>query len=117
MEDVKEVMPNRGLRGLLAVLVLLAIASMGASQLRGWKRGSAAPITGVDPNVAAWWELAELPQVGESLARRIVEYRGTRPAPAFRRADDLRPISGVGPVLLQKIGPDLVFDSHAAGGG
>src|SRR5690349_16833025 len=49
----------------------------------------------IDPNLAPWWELGVLPRVGESLARRIVEYRervrirdgNARP---FRRPEDLR---------------------------
>lgn len=55
----------------------------------------------VDINQADWPELAQLPGVGPSLARRIVEYR-TSHGP-FRSAKQLQEIRGIGPKKLQQI--------------
>jgi competence protein ComEA len=67
----------------------------------------------LDPNTAPWPELARLPGVGESLARRIVAYREEelkhRPGPIFRRLEDLEPVKGIGPTLLERIGPGLKY--------
>ena len=53
----------------------------------------------VDVNRADWPELAQLPGVGETIARRIVESRETDGA--YRSADDLRRVNGVGPRKLE----------------
>ncbi len=60
----------------------------------------------VDLNKAAWPEFAELPDVGETLARRIVESRET--AGAFRDHGDLRRVRGIGPRMLEKLKPYLL---------
>lgn len=65
---------------------------------------------GLDLNRAAWFELAQLPGVGESLARRIVEYRQNAGRPL--RVRDLIAVKGIGPRTLDRIaaylrhGPD-----------
>ena len=43
-----------------------------------------------------------IPGIGPVLARRIIEYRRTRP---FKRPDDLIEISGIGPKTLEKMRP------------
>lgn len=43
-----------------------------------------------------------IPGIGPVLARRIIEYRRTRP---FKRTDDLIEISGIGPKTLEKMRP------------
>ncbi len=48
----------------------------------------------VDVNRAEWPELAQLPGVGEVLARRIVEAR--RAAGPFRTSEDLLTVEGIG---------------------
>ena len=58
----------------------------------------------LDPNTATWIELAQLPGVGETIARRIVAGRGHRP---FSTIDDLRRVRGIGPKLVERIGPYL----------
>jgi competence protein ComEA len=60
----------------------------------------------VDINTAPWPELAQLPGVGETLARRIVQSR-QRHGP-FRRHADIQRIHGMGPVLLERILPFLL---------
>jgi competence protein ComEA len=67
-----------------------------------------------DLNRADWPELAGLPGIGETLARRIVEHRN-RHGP-FRRAEDLRQVRGIGAKTLERIRPHLIpLEQDAAG--
>jgi len=59
----------------------------------------------VDLNMAHWAELAQLPGIGEGLARRIVESR-QREGP-FTDHDDLRRVRGIGPKTLEQLKPYL----------
>jgi competence protein ComEA len=58
-----------------------------------------------DLNHAEWPELSELPGVGPTLARRIVEHR--QQYGPFRSAEDLRRVRGIGPKTLDRIRPHL----------
>lgn len=61
----------------------------------------------VDVNTAEWPELAQLPGIGETLARRIVETRQS--GGPFRDFEDLRGrVRGIGPTTLERIRPYLV---------
>ncbi|MCS7305389.1 MAG: helix-hairpin-helix domain-containing protein [Thermoguttaceae bacterium] len=60
----------------------------------------------VDINQASWPELAQLPGVGPSLARRIVEHRATHGP--FRSLDQLQKVRGIGPKKLEQIKPYLL---------
>ncbi len=66
----------------------------------------------IDPNTAPWWELMALPDIGESTARKIVEYREARAdrAPVFRTAADLEPVPDIGPKTIARIASHLRFD-------
>lgn len=59
----------------------------------------------VDINEAAWPELSQLPELGETLARRIVESR--EQDGDFLDHDDLRRVRGIGPATLEQIRPYL----------
>jgi competence protein ComEA len=59
----------------------------------------------VDINGAQWPELAQLPGIGETLARRIVDSRDARGP--FLDHDDLRRVPGIGPQRLNTIRPYL----------
>ncbi len=59
----------------------------------------------VDVNRAAWPELAQLPEIGQTLARRIVEEREV--AGEYRSHDDLLRVRGIGPRTLERIRPFL----------
>ena len=59
----------------------------------------------VDVNRADWPELAQLPEIGESLAKRIVETRRHRGP--YLDHDDLRRVRGIGPKTLERIRPYL----------
>lgn len=79
----------------------------------------------IDPNVACWPELARLPRIGETLAKRIIEYRethsrGTDQAgpgpirPVFTHPEDLQQVRGIGAKTVQQIAPFLKFPGHSA---
>lgn len=59
----------------------------------------------VDVNSASWSELAQLPDIGEVLARRIVQTRTERGK--FTSSDDLLAVPGIGPRKLARIAPFL----------
>jgi len=59
----------------------------------------------VDINQADWPELAQLPGIGETLGRRIVESR-QRDGP-FLDHGDLRRVRGIGPKTLESMRPYL----------
>jgi competence protein ComEA len=59
----------------------------------------------VDLNQAEWAEIAALPEIGEALARRIVDAR--EQGGPFRTLDDLDRVSGIGPVTIENIRPYL----------
>ncbi|HEY3392092.1 MAG TPA: helix-hairpin-helix domain-containing protein [Lacipirellulaceae bacterium] len=100
----------------VATLVAFALVGMGVYWfVQGGHRGElieidrAEPLTArflVDINSAEWPELAELPEIGEILARRIVESRQQRGA--FMDHDDLQRVRGIGPLTLEKLRPYLL---------
>ncbi len=112
----------------VAVAVLLGLSWIAIAVgllVRGYHRGrlidieQAEPVTitfRVDVNRAEWTELTLLPDLGEALARRIVESR-EKDGP-FRSHDDLRRVKGIGPKKLESIRPYLlpIPDTDAAGG-
>ncbi len=109
---------------LLAVSLLLMALAVWTRHWQG--RGSIeidhAPPQGidfrVDINRADWPELALLPDVGETLARRIVESR--QRDGLFLDQQDLLRVPGIGPLTLEKMRPFLLPLPSAegvAGGG
>ncbi len=59
----------------------------------------------IDVNEADWPEFSQLPGIGETLARRIVESR-TEDGP-YVDLDELRRVRGIGPKTLEQIRPYL----------
>ena len=100
----------------VASLVAAALVGMAAYWfVQGGHRGElieidrAAPLTAryqVDINAADWPELAELPQIGEILARRITDSR--LEAGPYADHDDLLRVPGIGPRTLEQIKPFLL---------
>ena len=97
------------------VLGLAWLAIVASLFVRGYHRGQLIEIDQaesrpvefrVDINQAAWTELALLPGVGESLARKIVAHREANGP--FRAVDDLRGVRGIGPKTLEAIRPYLL---------
>jgi competence protein ComEA len=60
----------------------------------------------IDVNEADWPEFSQLPGIGETLARRIVESRDAQGP--FADLDDLRRVRGVGGKTLEQIKPYLL---------
>ncbi len=60
----------------------------------------------VDINRADWPELAQLPGVGETLARRVVEDRQQRGP--FRSVEELGRVKGLGGKTLERVMPHVV---------
>jgi competence protein ComEA len=100
----------------VASLVAFALVGMGVYWFaQGGHReelieiNRAEPLTArylVDINRAQWPEFAELPALGETLARRIVESRAS--AGAFGDHDDLLRVNGIGPRTLERLKPYLL---------
>jgi len=100
----------------VAILAVLALG-MGTAIWRIHSSGDvSAPLpaleTRVNPNTAPWWELMALPEIGESTARKIVDYRELHAdrMPVFRSPADLEPVPDIGPKTIQRIAPYLRFD-------
>jgi competence protein ComEA len=99
----------------IAALLLLALVALACYYLtHGGGRGGlieiehAAPRQArflVDINEADWPELAQLPGVGETLARRIIKARAAHGP--FRTRQQLLDVPGIGPTTLTRIEPFL----------
>ena len=60
----------------------------------------------VDINQAEWPEVAQIPELGETLARRLVENRLAH-GPFRDYADVRNRVKGIGPKTIEKIAPYL----------
>jgi competence protein ComEA len=99
----------------VAALVLLGLASVGGWWVaHGGCRGRLIEIDRAEPraaefqvdlNEADWPELVQLPGIGETLARRIVESRNRDGR--FLDNEDLQRVRGIGPKTLDRIRPYL----------
>ena len=106
----------RGDQKAVAGLVLAALAGMGVYWIvQGGLRGELIEIDRVPPlvarfqvdvNAATWPELSQVPEIGETLARRIVESRGA--AGRFVDHEDLLRVNGIGPRTLERMKPFLL---------
>lgn len=116
--------PNRRLRWTLrwgdqlaAVIVLLVLAA--GTSLYAWReqsrRSRTIDIEQVEPqpasfivdvNQADWPELTQLPGIGETLAKRIVDSRETDGP--FLDHSDLQRVRGIGPRTLERLRPYLL---------
>jgi competence ComEA-like helix-hairpin-helix protein len=118
-EDSESIAPriwlNRADQATTAVLVVAALALLA---LYWWRQGgwqgriidverlpARSAIFQVDVNAAPWTELSQVPEIGETLAHRIVEYRKLHGP--FRTTDDLSNVPGIGPRTLERMLPAL----------
>ena len=96
-------------------MVVLGLVSMGGWWIaHGGCRGRLVEIDRAEPqtaefqvdlNEADWPELTQLPNIGETLARRIVDSR--KSDGRFLDHEDLKRVRGIGPKTLQKVKPYL----------
>jgi competence protein ComEA len=97
------------LGALIAVLLLagsVVISRFESAESIEIEGGQPHPVRfSVDINTADWPELAQLPGIGDTLARRIVGSREL--AGPFRSHDDLRRVTGIGAKKLARIEPFL----------
>lgn len=99
----------------VAALVMAALVSVGTYWVtQGGLSGrlielERAPRTSVafevDINAADWPELSVLPNIGETLAKRIVDSRNAEGP--FADVDDLQRVRGIGPKTLEQLRPYL----------
>jgi len=59
----------------------------------------------VDINTAAWTELSQIPEIGETLARRIIDFREQHGP--FRRPEELLAVPGIGSRTLERMLPAI----------
>jgi competence protein ComEA len=96
---------------LLVVLLILmggvSVAGYASRRVDAGIGASFAPRFQVNINTATQAELEVLPDVGETLAKRIVEYR-QRSGP-YQGLDDLSQVQGVGPAMLAQMEALVTF--------
>jgi competence protein ComEA len=106
---------HRADQAAVAGLVLLGLAGSIAYWItRGGCRGERIEIERAEPleakflvdiNHADWPEIAQLPGVGETLARRIIDWRNRNGR--FPNHEALLDVDGIGPATLERIKPYL----------
>ncbi len=101
-------------RTLAAWVAVALVMIAGHGWWRGAHQGRSVDIDAAPPRVvrftmdinrASWPELAQLPGLGENLARRVVASRQTDGP--FQRPEDLQRVPGIGPKLIERIQPYL----------
>lgn len=73
----------------------------------GRSAGGGSAFLRVHPGRASVAELVQLPGIGPAIAARIIAHRAE--VGGFYTPEDLLAVSGIGPVLLERIRPHLVF--------
>jgi len=89
---------NASIKKTIAVLGLLATIALAGSAAAAKQ----APSSPVNINTASVEQLMEVPGIGESKAKAIVEYRSNSP---FKTTAELMNVKGIGEKLLAKITP------------
>jgi len=96
------------------VISVLAAAIGGTALLRAVRVSvgslpmTAAPDMRIQVNTATEVQLNALPGIGPALAARIATDRQTRGP--FESVDDLARVHGIGPRLIERIGPHVVCE-------
>ena len=100
---------------MLVLTVALLLMSLSYWWYRGGSRGDLVEIDRAEPlsvqylvdiNHADWPEIIQLPRLGETMARRILNERDQNGP--FAQVEDLVRVNGIGPKTLEKIRPYLL---------
>ena len=91
---------------LLAQRLSISLSSTGKVDLRQVQKQPVQFLVNI--NTAGWPEIAQLPGIGETLARRVVDSR-EREGP-FRSVSELSRVRGFGQVTLERIKPFVRID-------
>jgi competence ComEA-like helix-hairpin-helix protein len=91
-------------RGLLALLLLLALAGIASAK----KKPPAHPI---NLNTATFKQLQELPGVGPTTANAIIQFRDK--SGPFKRPEDLLAIHGISQAKFEKMRPYVKVGAYA----
>ena len=104
MRTIDKTLEARAIGTLTVALLVLGMAIVPAA---AWAAGggSDTSATPVDLNRASETELTEVPGIGPSLAKRIVDFRDENGA--FKRVEDLLKVRGIGEKSFQKIRPHV----------
>lgn len=100
---------NRSIRKTIAVLGLLATMAL-AGNAAAAKQALSSP---VNINTASVEQLMEIPGIGESKAKAIVDYRSGSP---FKTTAELMNVKGIGEQLLAKITPYVTAGGSSKSG-
>lgn len=92
-------------RTLIVPILGLSLSGLGAASVAAETQPTETAKKVVNINTATATELTRLPRVGEKLAQRIVDHRQQKGA--FRRAEDLMEVKGVGEKMFQTLKPYL----------
>ncbi len=97
---------------LLILSLILGITTPGNSGKGAPADPAPLSLASINPNTAPWWELMILPDIGNTTANKIVEYRDAegRGSPVFQGSADLEVVPGIGPKTARRIGPYLRFN-------
>ena len=96
------------------MIAVLAAAIAGPALIRagrvpvGSRPVTAAPDMRIEINTATEVQLNALPGIGPALAARIAADRATRGP--FESIDDLARVHGIGPKIIERIGPHVVCE-------
>ena len=108
-----------------ALAILVSVIILWQSYARPHHIGANIPVeqeliqqatAAINPNTATAAELMSLPNIGPSLAERIVDYRRqylaahSPDAIAFTDPSDLQNVKGIGPKTSEKLTPYLSFE-------
>ena len=98
---------TRTRRGLaVCCLALMILAATGVAAGPASKGDDAStPAAPIDLNQASAQQLTRLPGIGESLAKRIVDFREQNGP--FKRVEDLMKVKGIGEKSFQKLRPHV----------
>ena len=89
----------------LILLFAVSAASSGLAAAAPAAEGKQLASAPVNLNTAGTEQLSTIPGIGESMARRIIEWRDEHGP--FRRVEDLMKVKGIGEKSLEKMRPHV----------